>query len=59
MRFVKGRTMEERLAAEERLPADLARKVLQDVTSALAAAHAQGIVHRDVRPANVLWDKES
>jgi serine/threonine protein kinase len=59
MQFVKGRTMEERLAAEGRLPGDLARKVLTGVASALAAAHAQGIVHRDVRPANVLWDEDS
>jgi len=58
MRFVKGRTLEERLAAEGRLPRDLAREVLHDVASGLAAAHAQGIVHRDVRPANVLWDEE-
>ncbi len=58
MGFVKGRTMEERLAAEGRLSKDLAREVLHDVASALAAAHAQGIVHRDVRPANVLWDEE-
>ncbi len=59
MRFVKGRTMEERLAADGRLSADLARKVLTGVASALAAAHAQGIVHRDVRPANVLWDEDA
>ena len=59
MRFVKGRTMEERLKADGRLPTALARKVLLHVTSALAAAHAQGIVHRDVRPANILWDEES
>jgi serine/threonine-protein kinase len=59
MRFVKGRTMEERLKAEGRLPTKLARQVLMDVSSALAAAHAQGIVHRDVRPANILWDEES
>jgi serine/threonine protein kinase len=58
MRFVKGRTIEERLAAEGRLSKDLARQVLAGVASALAAAHAQGIVHRDVRPANVLWDEE-
>jgi serine/threonine protein kinase len=58
MRFVKGRTMEERIAAEGRLQKDLACQVLHDVASALAAAHAQGIVHRDVRPANVLWDEE-
>ncbi len=59
MRFVKGRTIEERLAAEGRLPSDVARKVLHDVASALAAAHAHGIAHRDVRGANVLWDEES
>jgi serine/threonine protein kinase len=59
MRFVKGRTLEERLAAEGRLRADTARKVLLGVASALKAAHAQGIVHRDVRPANVLWDEDA
>ncbi|MEQ1857075.1 MAG: serine/threonine-protein kinase [Longimicrobiales bacterium] len=59
MRFVKGRTLEERLAADGRLSVDLARKVLSGVASALAAAHAQGIVHRDVRPANVLWDDDA
>ena len=58
MRFVRGRTLADRLAAEGPLPADLAREVLIGVSSALAAAHAQGIVHRDVRPANVLWDEE-
>jgi len=59
MRYVKGRTMEERLKAEGPLPVPLARQVLTETASALAAAHAQGIVHRDVRPANVLWDEDS
>ena len=59
MRFVKGRTLEERLGAEGRLSAERARAILLNVASALAAAHAKGIVHRDVRPANVLCDEET
>ncbi|MEE2899739.1 MAG: serine/threonine-protein kinase, partial [Gemmatimonadota bacterium] len=58
MRFVKGRTMEERLKADGRLSSALAKEILRDIASALAAAHAAGIVHRDVRPANVLWDED-
>lgn len=58
MRFVKGRTMEERLKAEGTLPADLATQVFREVTSAPTMAHHHGIVHRNVRPANVLWDED-
>ena len=59
MRYVKGRTLEERLKAEGPLPVPLARQILTETAGALAAAHAHGIVHRDVRPANILWDEES
>ncbi len=59
MRLVKGRTMEARLEAEGPLLPELAIPVLKDVVSALTAAHAIGIVHRDVRPSNVLWDEEN
>lgn len=58
MHFVKGRTMEERLKAEGSLPVDQALTVLEAVASALELAHSQGIVHRDIRPGNVLWDEE-
>lgn len=59
MQYVKGRSMEERLKAEGRLPKEEARQVLGEVTSALALAHGKGIVHRDLRPGNVLWDEEN
>lgn len=58
MHFVKGRTMEERLKAEGSLPVDQALTVLEAVASALELAHSHGIVHRDIRPGNVLWDEE-
>jgi serine/threonine protein kinase len=58
MRYVKGRTMEERLKAEGKLSVAQAREVLRSVASALALAHGKGIVHRDIRPGNVLWDEE-
>lgn len=59
MEYVRGRTMAERLAAQGPLPEDRARRVIVDVASALAAAHRKGIVHRDVRPGNVLYEEES
>jgi serine/threonine protein kinase len=43
--------------AEGMLPPELATPVLKDVVSALLAAHAIGIVHRDVRPDNIMWDE--
>lgn len=58
MRYVKGRTLRERLEAEGPLPVAEARQVLLSVARALALAHEQGIVHRDLRPGNVLWDDE-
>jgi serine/threonine protein kinase len=59
MQYVKGRTLEERLRAEGPLPVGEARSAIIEVASALAAAHQKGIVHRDVRPDNVLYEAES
>ncbi len=58
MQYVKGRTMEERLKAEGRLSMAEAKQVIREVASALEVAHANGFLHRDVRPANILWDEE-
>ena len=59
MQYARGKTLEERVSAEGPLPLEEGRKILQDLAGALAAAHAQGFVHRDVRPGNVLCDEES
>lgn len=57
MQYVKGSTMAERLQARGALGVAEARRVLADVASALAAAHSKGIVHRDVRAGNVLYEE--
>ena len=59
MRFVKGRTLRELIDGEGRLELDRGLEALAGVARALEEAHEKGIVHRDVRPGNVLWDEES
>ncbi len=54
MRWVQGTDLRTLLASSGRLSPGRAIKLLRPVASALAAAHAHGLVHRDVKPANVL-----
>jgi DNA-binding SARP family transcriptional activator len=57
--FVKGTTLAQRLEVEGRLSPSEVRRVLREIASALAAAHKLGILHRDVRPGNVLRADET
>ena len=59
MSYVQGRTLADRLQAEGTMSESQARVLLAQLASALAAAHKKGIVHRDVRPANVLIEDET
>ncbi len=54
MPFVEGETLRGRLARERRLPVSDAVRIAGEVADALAYAHAHGVVHRDVKPENIL-----
>jgi serine/threonine-protein kinase len=52
--FVPGTPLSERIVAEPPLPADQAAAIVADVADAVAAIHLARMVHRDVKPGNVL-----
>src|SRR6478672_3615334 len=54
MRYVPGRDLGRLTAARGALPADEAASLIAEVADGLDAVHAAGLVHRDVKPANVL-----
>ena len=54
MRFVDGLDLKTLLKREGALPLDRTSSIISQVASALGAAHAKGLVHRDVKPANIL-----
>ncbi len=59
MGYVRGESLADRMRRDGKLPEDETRRILAEVADALDHAHRQGVVHRDVKPANVLIEDAS
>jgi tRNA A-37 threonylcarbamoyl transferase component Bud32 len=59
MEAIDGGSLADKLSREKQLAIEEAARIFQEVASALAHAHKRGVVHRDIKPQNVLLDAES
>jgi hypothetical protein len=59
MAFIDGETLTQRVRSRGPMPSTEAARVLREVAWALAYAHGQGLVHRDVKPDNILLENSS
>ncbi|MEU8702031.1 serine/threonine-protein kinase [Streptomyces sp. NPDC048680] len=58
MELVEGRSLADLLLAQERLDPEQVARIAGQAAAGLAAAHRQGIVHRDIKPGNLMLDAE-
>ena len=58
MQFVSGESLAQLLKRRTRLPVDEALPVFQQCLAGLGAAHERGMIHRDIKPGNILIDRE-
>src|SRR5919204_1229478 len=57
MKFIEGRGLDSIITEHGALDLDSTRLILQQAASALSFAHHRGVVHRDVKPANIMLDE--
>ncbi len=58
MPYVDGLSLRDRLNVEKQLPIDDAIRITREVADALAYAHDNGVIHRDVKPENILFESD-
>ena len=59
MAFVDGETLGQRIQRRGTLPPDAAERMMRETAWALGYAHAHGVIHRDLTPANILLERHS
>jgi len=56
MGYVDGESLAARLRRRERLPPEEVRRIMKETADALGMAHAMGVIHRDIKPDNILLE---
>lgn len=59
MEYVPGETLAQKIAAQDPLPLDRRLQLMQDLCGGLAYAHQHDVVHRDVKPANLIMHRDT
>jgi serine/threonine-protein kinase len=58
MKFISGTSLEDVLDSKQPLTDDYIQRILWEAACALGHAHSRGVVHRDVKPANIMFDHD-